>query len=82
MRRARAAAAGIVWENCSSGRVSRNGRGTITRVAGEAATTPDSRAPHGAVSRHPLPRSPAGRQQQCAAHMAQVPAAGAASAAA
>ena len=82
MHTERADAEEIGAEQGGSGRESLNGSGTITRIAGDAGDPAGSRPAHGPESRQPPPRSPAGRQQQRAAHMAQVPAAGDAKAAA
>jgi hypothetical protein len=71
MRRARADADQVGAEQGDSGRESRNGSGTITRIAGDAGAAADSRPVHGAERRQPPPRSPAGRQQQREAHMEQ-----------
>jgi hypothetical protein len=76
MRRERADAEEIGAQQGGSGRERRNGSGTITRMAGDAGDPAGSRPAHGAESRHPPPPTSAGRQQQRAAHMAQVPATG------
>lgn len=82
MRSERAEAEDSAAEKGGSGRDRRNDSGTITRIAGDAGDTAGSRPAHGAERRQPFPLSPAGRQQQRDAHMAQVPAAGGVKAAA